>query len=363
MRCELQRKANAMNLRGNVSIRMLGLVVPAVLLTFLGMGCADEKFTATILNPLNLELPFVPYQEPVRIGIVSQRAGLFDPSTWKIGEVGSPWTPLRLRLERYLDAPVQISQLKPFQVAAHLQSGRVDFAFLSARHYIDLSKEFGDLGSVIAVSSVLERQGLIVADAKSDVHSLKDIAGKRFSFGPAGDPVLDTKARETLIANGVDIATIKKEILPIPNTFQHHISSAESAYEIAYGIGTTVGVIEKSEYLDYPESDGSFLLRTFGKDNFRVLAETEPVRVDTIAEGPFLAAGDTNEELIQRVQKFLLRASEDDQPALNAMGLAGFVTPVGDVDSQLASLASAQLGAQSDKPTPSGESKTMQPEK
>ncbi len=334
------------------------LIIVGMLAASLAAGCSEQTFSSSVLNPFDFKMPFVPQKEPVRIGIVSRRVGLFDPSTWKIGEVGSPWTPLRLRLERYLDSPVQISPLKPFQVAAHLQSGRVDFAFLSAREYIDLSKEFGDLGSVIAVSDVLERQGLIVADAKSDIQSLKDIAGKRFSFGPAGDPVLDTKARETLVANGVAIESIKKEILPIPNTFQHHISSAESAYEIAYGLGTSVGVIEKSEYLDYPESDGSFLLRTFGKDNFRVLAQTEPVRVDTIAEGPFLAAGDTDEELIQRVQKFLLGASENDQSALNAMGLAGFVTPVGDVNSQLAQLASAQPA-----PKSSGSTDAMKPEK
>ncbi|HNO77436.1 MAG TPA: PhnD/SsuA/transferrin family substrate-binding protein [Phycisphaerae bacterium] len=334
------------------------LIIVGMLAASLATGCSEQTFSSSVLNPFDFKMPFVPQKEPVRIGIVSEGVGLFDPSTWKIGEVGSPWTPLRLRLERYLNSPVQISPLKPFQVAAHLQSGRVDFAFLSAREYVDLSKEFGDLGTVIAVSDVLERQGLIVADAKSDIQSLKDIAGKRFSFGPAGDPVLDTKARETLVANGVEIDSIQKEILPIPNTFQHHISSAESAYEIAYGLGTSVGVIEKSEYLDYPESDGSFLLRTFGKDNFRVLAQTEPVRVDTIPEGPFLAASDTDEELIQRVQKFLLSASENDQSALSAMGLAGFVTPVGDVNSQLTHLAAAQPASKS-----AGGADIMKPEK
>ncbi|GJM26782.1 MAG: hypothetical protein DHS20C16_31970 [Phycisphaerae bacterium] len=339
------------------------LIVVGLIAANLVTGCSEQTFSSSVLNPFDFKMPFVPQEKPVRIGIVHQRVGLFDPSTWKIGEVGSPWTPLRLRLERHLNAPVQIAPLKPFQVAAHVQSGRVDFAFLSARQYIDLSKEFGDLGSVIAVSDVRERQGLIVADANSEIHSLKDISGKRFSFGPAGDPALDIKTRETLRANGVGIDTIKKEILPIPNTFQHHISSAESAYEIAYGIGTQVGVIEKSDYMDYPDSDGSFLLRTFGKDNFRVLAETDPVRVETIPEGPFIAAGDTDEELIQRVQEFLLNASENDQPAMKAMGLAGFVAPIDDVNRQLARLASSQADGKSNESTTPDQSKSMQPEK
>ena len=172
--------------------------------------------------------------------------------------------------------------LKPFQVAAHLQSGRIDFAFLSARQYLNVVEEFGELGHVIAVSDVLERQGLIVADANSDIHSFGDIAGERFSFGPTGDAVLDVKARATLQANGVSDDDIKKELLPIPNSSQHHISSAESAFEIAFGIGTHVGVIDKSEYEDYPDTGGSFLLRIFGKDNFRVLGETDEVRFQTI---------------------------------------------------------------------------------
>ncbi len=337
------------------------LMVAGLLAATLNSGCSEQTFSSSILNPFDFKMPFVPQKKPIRIGIVSQKVGLFDPSTWKIGEVGSPWTPLRLRLERQLDAPVQISPLKPFQVAAHLQSGRVDFAFLSAREFVDLSKEFGDLGSVIAVSDVLERQGLIVADAKSKIKTLADIPGHRFSFGPAGDPVLDTKTRETLKSNGVAIKSIKKELLPIPNTFQHHVSSAESAYEIAYGIGTHVGVIEKSDYLDYPESGGSFLLRTFGKDSFRVLAETDPVRVETIPEGPFIAAADTDEMLIQKVQAFLLEASEKNQSALKPMGLAGFVAPVGDVNSQLARLALAQPASKSGQP--SGDSSIMKPQK
>ena len=242
-------------------------------------------------------------------------------------------------MERHLGVPVQISQLKPFQVAAPLQSGRVEFAFLSADDYVNLAKEFGDLGDVIAVSDVLERQGLIVAEAKSKIYSIADIPGHRFSFGPANDPVLDKGARNALLAEGVKADQIKKELLPIPNTFQHHISSAESAYEIAYGIGTHVGVIDKSEYEDYPESGGSFLLRTFSKDSFRILGETEKVRFDTIPEGPFIASDDTDVELVGRVRDFLVDAGEDEQPAFRAMGLAGFIPPSGDVERQLALLA------------------------
>ncbi|NOX58634.1 MAG: phosphate/phosphite/phosphonate ABC transporter substrate-binding protein [Planctomycetes bacterium] len=325
-------------------------------------GCQQQKFSSTVLNPFNFKLPFLPYQEPVRIGIVHRRVGLFDPSTWKIGEVGSPWTPLRLRLERHLGAPVQISDLKPFQVAAHLQSSRIDFAFLSAGQYLGLVEEFGDLGNVIAVSDVLERQGLIVAVSGSDIRSIKDIEGERFSFGPAGDPVLDVKTREILRANGISDDDIKKELLPIPNSFQHHLSSAESAFEIVYGIGTHVGVIDKSEYEDYPDTGGSFFLRTFSKNNFLVLAETQEVRFETISEGPFVAGADVDPKLVQQVREFLLDAATEHQPAMRAMGLAAFVSPVNDVNTQLAQLASHEGSAGARKSPPPANVRPLRPE-
>ena len=176
--------------------RALRSVLLAGMLLAVVAGCGGQKkFTATILNPLNLELPFLPYQKPVRVGIVYQNKGIFDPATWDVANIGSPWTPLQTRMQRKLGVPVQFVALEPFQVAAHLQSGRLQFAFLGANEYVALRDEFGPLGQVLAVSHVRERQGLIVTKASSDVRSLADLAGKRFAFGPMNDPVLDVAAK------------------------------------------------------------------------------------------------------------------------------------------------------------------------
>ena len=320
----------------------LAVFLPALLLS---SGCHDAKFSTTVLNPLNLKLPFLPYQEPIRIGIVHKRGGIFDPASWnlenigKLENAGSPCLPLCNRLQRYLNAPVEIDDLKPFQVAAHLQSGRLDFAILSASNYLKLSKEFGDVGQVIAISEVKTRQGIIVADARSDIHSLEDIRGHRFAFGPKGDVVLDEGAKRALEAAGIDLADIEKELLPVPNSYQYHISSREAAFEIAYGLGTPVGVIERSEYEAYPDSGGSFLLRTFGKDNFRILAETEPVCIKTIPEGPFLASPEADPKLVKRVVDFLMSTSGDTRRAFTAMGLAGFHKPSANIDKEMERLA------------------------
>ena len=308
----------------------------------LAAGCEGRRFTETVVNPFNLELPFLPHREPIRIGIIDQKTGILDPARWDIAEVGAPWTPLRREMQHDLSCPVQMEQLKPFQIAAHLESGRIDFAFLDAKDYLDMTKEFGERGEIIALSDVEVRKGLIVANARSDIESIDDIKGKRFSFGPKEDPVLDLGAKQALEAAGLSLDDIAKELLPIPNTFQHHISSRESAYEIAYVIGTDVGVIESSEYESWPDTGGSFLLRTFGKDNFRVLGETAEYRVDTIAEGPFIASAAADPAIVAQMRDFLISAGKDHDSAMRTLGLSAFHSPPKDVDEEIQRLASAE---------------------
>jgi hypothetical protein len=302
-------------------------------------GCQDQKFTATIVNPLNLKLPFLPYQKPVRIGIAHESAGIFDPATWDVARVGCPWTPLASRLQRHLRLPVQFEDLAPFQVAAHLQSGRIDFAFLSAEDYVELTDEFGPLGKVIAVSVVRKRQGLIVTRVGSNIETLADIRGRRFAFGPMRDPVLNDATKAALETGGVPLDRIQRELLPVPGAFQHHISSNECAFEIVYGLGTDAGVIEKSEYDAYPDTGGNVLLRRFSKANFRVLGETAPVRVQTIEEGPFIASLEADAAVVEDVRAFLMAAASRHKSAMDAMGLAAFREPAEDVEEQLRELA------------------------
>lgn len=325
------------------SCRPVAWVTLALAAAALSAGCQQgPTFSKTILNPLNLPLPFLPYEKPVRVGVAHQHGGIFDPSRWDIAQVGSPWTPLRGRLEHHLGRPVQIEDMEPFQIVAHLNSGRLDFAVLPAKDYVALEKDIGDAGKVIAVSQVQARQGLIVARVSSSIQSIGDLKGKRFAFGPAGDVVLDLAAKEALRTGGVNPDELQKELLPVPNTFQHHISANESAYEVVYGIGTEAGVIEQADYDAYPQSGGSILLRTFAKDNFKVLGQTSPVSIDTIPEGPVLAAKHTDDKLVGSVQSFLLSAQKDEPAAMRTLGLSGFHAPQGDVQAEMQRLASAE---------------------
>ncbi len=329
---------------GRLIMLIRGYRLTASFILFTGVlcigGCQAERFSLSVLNPLNLQLPFLPYERPLRIGIVCSDRGVFNPANWDFTGTGSPWNPLRLALERSLNKPVQVEPLKGFQVAAHLQSGRLDFALLSAADYLSLEEEYDGLGKVLAISEVRRRQGLIVAKASSSIEHISDIRGKRFAFGPRDDAVLFAGAIEALEAAGVKASELQKELLPIPNSFQTHVSSREAAFEVVYGVGTEVGVVDADEYEAYPESGGSFLLRTFSKADFRILGRTAEVVADTIDEGPFVASLAADPKDVERVRAFLLRAGQENRRALASMGLAGFRHANGDVAKEMARLSS-----------------------
>jgi ABC-type phosphate/phosphonate transport system substrate-binding protein len=241
-------------------------------------------------------------------------------------------------MERAVNAPVQVHDLKLFQAAAHLQSGRLDFALLGAADYVALTRGFGESGHIIALSEVLVRQGVIVARAETEVKSLADIRGRRFAFGPPADPVLDVAAREALEQANAPGDQANRGFRDEPLLPMHYPSSKEAARQIAYGGGAVVGVVEKSEYDAYPETGGNRLSGTVAQDNFRVLGITREVRADTIAEGPLLASVHADRELVSQVARFLLD-SDETQDVLKFMGLSRFRAPPANVRDEIERLA------------------------
>ena len=315
----------------------------------LACGCQQNNFSTSIWNPLGLETPFTLARKPIRIGVVAQKSGLLAPENWLPVRPAPPYAGLRNALASHFGVGVQIEEFTPFQVAAHLHSGRLQFALISESDYLTMTEEFekaeseplqngppeastqpaGPAWTVLAQGQSWVRRGLIVASAKSDVQNLTDIAGKRFAFGPKDDPVLHLGALRTLEAAGVGKDKIAKELLPISSLpdldlLQHHVSSAEAAKEIVYGLATPVGVIEEGDYETYPEIGGRLLPLRFAKDNFRILGRTEPVTAETSMAGPFLASSQADPEIVEKVQVFLTQAGEKHPEALHALGLARF---------------------------------------
>jgi len=177
------------------------IVVGLVLLLALPLsGCGEGLFSASLLDPLGIARALLPNEKPVRIGLACEWGGLFDVRRW--GKQ-APWTPLARALSEELGRPVVIENLRPFQIRFHLtDSDRLQFALLGATDYAAI-REDGAVGTVLAVSEVRWRQGVIVCNARSEIQSLGDLAGKRFAFGPEKDAVLHTATAALLEAAGV----------------------------------------------------------------------------------------------------------------------------------------------------------------
>ena len=296
-------------------------------------GCA-QGFSKSIWNPFGLELGFDITQKPVRIGIVSAHEGPLALQNWLPVKPAPPYAALRDGLAKHLGCGVQIQELEPFQIAAHLQTGRIEYALMSEADYQSITAQ-EPIGHTLAAAVPLVRRGVIVASAKSGVNALADIKGKRFAFGPKNDAVLDVAALQALTAAGISKDDIQKELIPNPiypslDRLQYHVSSLEAAKEVVYGIGTEVGVVEESDYQAFPDTGGRLLPLRLAKNDFRVLGQTEVVTATTTLAGPFVASDQANPEVTSKIVEFLAAAEKQNAGALQELGLSRFeLTPAG----------------------------------
>ncbi|MFQ5492199.1 MAG: phosphate/phosphite/phosphonate ABC transporter substrate-binding protein, partial [Phycisphaerae bacterium] len=301
-----------------------------------GGGCGEASlFSVSTWDPMGVRFMLDLHNKPVTIGLCHEQKGVFDITHW--GEK-PPWDAFRKRLQEHLHRPVRFENFEPFQIGFHLdQTGRIDFALLNAADYVKMTEE-GTAGKILAISQRRLRQGVIVANAKSDIQSPADLKGRNFAFGPKNDPVLHLAALSYLQANGVDAKDLRS---PVLGGLQHHISSKEAAKQIAYVLGTDAGVVEAEDYDAWPETGGRWfpLPETFSKDQFRVLGRTEKVVAETIGEGPFLVGEHVDDELVQAMRAFLIEADRKNRRALNDLGFSGFRAAPADADHEIRKLA------------------------
>ncbi len=305
-------------------------------------GCqSSESREFTLWNPFGFRNPFQPDQPPLRIGMVADTQGVFDPRTWVETFKTPPWEELSKHLSSELKRPVQVEPLTADQIAFHLQSGRIQFALVSGA---DVDRILGKTQAFleIARAEAATRKGVIVADADSGIRSMSELKGKRFAFGPSGDPILDTAAKEALRKAGVTIDDLKREILPIPGTLQYHLSSFEVAKEIVYG-GTPAGVMDQDEFESLPERGGKFTWKgfTLSRDQFTVLGATDGVPLDTIEDARFLASKTADAALVERLRHVLLEMDRRRREACLSLGFRRFTPPSGSAPSGSSASSSA----------------------
>lgn len=297
--------------------------VTAGMFTLVALACAScqqttpgSTFSTHVWDPLGLMPRLGIAGEPVRVAIIPAANAVLDMRTWWDVRERTPWTDFQTKLANHLGRPVMVEQLKPFQVALHLESGGIDFALLTDAQLEEVIKE-GGVCNIIARAVRLDRVGLIVASAKSDIQAVADITGRRFAFGAPSDPVLHYGATAALAAQGVPRDAIQRELVPI-HSLQYHISSFEVAKEVVYGT-TPVGVIDKADYDAYPETGGRIFPLSFSKDQFRVLAQTEPVTL-----GPVVASHAVDPKLAGALREFLASVESKHAAVARSLGIRGF---------------------------------------
>ncbi len=305
----------------------LGLLLPAASWC---SGCSAGKIPISIFNPDKRTPLFARTKPKVVIGVTDPGKGVFDTADWAFIKHRAPWDPMARDLSVFTDTRIRFHLLTPFQIAHLFESKRCDFALVSVEEYQELIRE-GASARIIARSEPFRRQGILVADARSDIRSLEDLRGRAFAFGPRTDPVLFFKTLAVLDEAGISPSDLKQEIVltGFDGALQHHRDSRQAAREIVYGLRAQAGVVEASAYEGYPATGGRWipLACTFSKDQFIVLDRTEPVEAVTLPEAVFIAADHVDEVLVRRVQEFLVASHVRAPEAIHALGFGRFSMP------------------------------------
>ncbi len=287
-------------------------------------GCST---TDLIWNPFELEtiIPFA--GKPIHIAIADANSGVFDANDWALIKRQSPWDMLQQDISADLLRLVTVEPLKPFQIAAMLQSGRCQYAILRQADVAEFLAGEQEV-DVLAKGKVLRRQGVLVANKESGITSLATLKDKQFAFGPRHDPVLFFDALRVLDEAGVSPSDIQQEfaITGFEGSLQNHISSREAAKEIVYRPGTPAGVIEAAEYDAYPETGGLWLpiLFTFSKDQFVELGRTEVIEMESIPDAVFVASALADKRTTEKIRRLLLSLHERHIEAVHSLGFSKF---------------------------------------
>ncbi|MFQ5461191.1 MAG: phosphate/phosphite/phosphonate ABC transporter substrate-binding protein [Phycisphaerae bacterium] len=293
-------------------------------------GCTESKAPVTIFNPDQRRPLFARSKPKIVIGLTDPGQGVFDTADWAFIKHRAPWDPMARHLSLATGARIRFQLLTPFQIAHLFQSQRCDFALVSSAECQELIRE-GASARIIARAEPFRRQGILVADATSDIRSLEDLRGRPFAFGPRTDPVLFYKTLEVLDEAGISPSDLRQEIVltGFDGSLQHHRNSRQTAREIVYGLRAQAGVIEAAVFETYPPTGGRWfpLAYTFSKDQFIELARTDPVEAITLPDALFVAAEHVDDALIRRVQEFLVAAHVRAPDALHALGFGRFSMP------------------------------------
>jgi ABC-type phosphate/phosphonate transport system substrate-binding protein len=291
---------------------LLGVLLPVVI------GCAE--------SPL----------EPVRFATTrGAPESLFDPfhlqGSWLDAFAAAPFSELQRGLSSAIGRPTQFETLQPFQIHAHLATGRVQFAFVDAD---DENEVVADGAGKVIARPVFAQEAptctaLFVVPKDSPIKDLSELKGKRVAFGPPNHPALHWAALKAIKEAGVEEKDLAKQVLPIPGSLQFHINSLEAAKAALFKLEADVGVVDEAEYTRWPETGGNALTSalsiSISQDQLRVIGRTEPVPM--FPSGAVVASSGADPKLVEKVCRYLTETLPTKERITKPLGLVSYEAP------------------------------------
>lgn len=230
------------------------------------------------------------------------------------------------RLESLYDCRVVFnSQPDGEAIAAQMEQGNIDFAFLTAGEFCRIpdASRLKPVAQGLNAIGKSTRKGFIVIKANSHLKGIQDCRGKRFAFGKYEDLLTDYAVRAALEKAGVPETSLLQELATPPPLalFGRLYLGADVARTIANDPLVNAGVIDELDYNKMADTGGVFLLGA-SKDQLVVVGETVEVPEMLVVAGPTASP-----EQITKMRDYLINEVKTDHLACEQLGLAGFTEP------------------------------------
>jgi ABC-type phosphate/phosphonate transport system substrate-binding protein len=261
---------------------------------------------------------------PVRVGITRDYLPhislLPDVSSWDrlMGPLElPPWVPLQQAIDKELGQPVHFERSNPRSIRAHLGTGRMQFAMVSASDYAEITARpvWQIVAVPVNVKGTTQHCGLIVVKADSAIKDLSELKGKRFAFGPRNDPILHTGAMQLLAKAGISQKDIPGEVLP---PYGYHLNSYESAKAVLFE-GVPAAVVDELDFESWPPKTNILTTLSVCQSGFRIIGRTDPV-----PEGPFLASVKADPQQVAKIRELLINKIKGNHNVLGRLHYKAF---------------------------------------
>lgn len=298
-------------------------------------GRAMGLLVATLLPVTlgcNVDLPFLRFgggEEPVLVGVVTNRSLTAGDNPIELLNPLGPYEPMREALEQESGRPVRLDLCLQPLLEPCLNDGHYELAVLTTAQYVELpnAEEFAMLAVSTDGQGRPARSALLVVSATSPVQRIADLKGKRVAFGLQRNARSHAAGLLLLSENGVSTADLSLEVLPLPGSLKTFPKSKDVMQSVING-SSDAGFVDAADWEQLP---GTARRGGPTRDRLRVIGRTVELPDLVIIASPKFDA-----EARTRLSAALVNLGEKHPQAARSLDIAGFA--VADEDVQEACL-------------------------